>query len=425
VSVHVSQKPSALGNEGPSFARNGMPNHNKRDWKIAIASSGLGHVSRGIEAWASDVAAALARRGVRVTLFKGGGTADHSYERVLPCLQRRSHATARLLRFLPRRLFWRLGLADGYSVEQVTFAVMLLRHLRKQHFDLLHVQDFLLARLIQKARALGLVPTRTIVGHGTNESHDFLGKMAYLQHLAPYYLAEARAAGCWKPTWTAIPNFVDTDRFYPGRNDALRHELGIPQEACVVLSAAAISRTHKRIDYLINECHQVLQSAPELPCWLVVAGGKEADTEELIRVGRDLLGERVRFLVQFPRERMPDLYRACDAFALCSLREMMPIALLEATASGLPCLVHDHPIMRWITEPGSLVLNLQQSGALAGAIRQLSTDGRTRRSLGKKARQHCLENFSRERVVDQLLAYYRLVLGTDRPTPCTEHVLST
>ena len=39
--------------------------------RIAIASSGLGHVARGIETWALDTAAALAARGVDVTLFGG------------------------------------------------------------------------------------------------------------------------------------------------------------------------------------------------------------------------------------------------------------------------------------------------------------------------------------------------------------------
>ena len=44
--------------------------------KICIAASGLGHVARGIEAWAADLGAALAGRGLEVTLCKGGGEAE-------------------------------------------------------------------------------------------------------------------------------------------------------------------------------------------------------------------------------------------------------------------------------------------------------------------------------------------------------------
>ena len=39
--------------------------------RIAIASSGLGHVARGIETWALTLAEALAERGVNTTLFCG------------------------------------------------------------------------------------------------------------------------------------------------------------------------------------------------------------------------------------------------------------------------------------------------------------------------------------------------------------------
>jgi hypothetical protein len=42
-----------------------------RNVRIAIASSGLGHVARGIESWAADLGKALAERGERIALFKG------------------------------------------------------------------------------------------------------------------------------------------------------------------------------------------------------------------------------------------------------------------------------------------------------------------------------------------------------------------
>jgi hypothetical protein len=41
--------------------------------RIAIASSGLGHVQRGIEAWARSLAEMLHARGEDVVLYHGGG----------------------------------------------------------------------------------------------------------------------------------------------------------------------------------------------------------------------------------------------------------------------------------------------------------------------------------------------------------------
>ena len=382
--------------------------------KVCIAASGLGHVARGIEAWAADLGAVLAGRALEVTLCKGGGTAQADFERVLPCWQRDSVRTQRLLRRLPQRFFWRLGLSSGYAIEQTTFAWSLIKHLRRQRIDILHVQDPQVAVLVQRAQRLGLVRTRTILGHGTEEPLEFQRRITYLQHLAPWYLDEARTAGASRPTWTAIPNFVDTEVFRPGCGDGLRKELGIPSSALVVLMVAAIKRHHKRIDYLLEEFAHLRAQRPELPAWLVLAGAWETETDDLLAEGKQLLGDRMRFLVRFPRERIPELYRTADLFVLCSLKEMMPIALLEATASGLPCLVHRHPVMEWMIGPGGEAIDMNASGALAAAMENLLIDQAGRRRLGKSARNHCIEYFSRDRVVDQILNYYEFVMTHER-----------
>ena len=344
-----------------------MTAFNDTTLKIAIASSGLGHVHRGIEAWAADLGAALAHRGAEIALCKAAGRPEASYEHVLPCWPREATRTRSLLGLLPRHFSWRIGLGSGYGIEQTSFALALLGFLRRRHVDILHVQDPQVAVIVQWANRLGLVRTRTILAHGTEEPLDFQRRITYLQHLAPWHLEEARRAGVWKPTWTAIPNFIHTDLFRPGQAEALRAELSIPPRAWVVLTVAAIKRHHKRIDYLLEEFAQLRQLRPDWPLYLVVAGGWEADTDALIAHGRAMLGDKVRFLVRFPRVRMPELYRVADAFVLCSLKEMMPIALLEATASGLPCVVNHHPVLSWMIGPGGTALDLTPSGALAGA----------------------------------------------------------
>jgi glycosyltransferase involved in cell wall biosynthesis len=379
--------------------------------KIAVASSGLGHVARGIEAWADDLATALHARGHHVLLCKGAGAATRPFERVVPCWTREGPAARRLLRLVPKQLSWRVGLGSGYGIEQTSFALNLVRLLRRERADVLHVQDPQVAVIAQRARRLGLIRTRTILAHGTEEPPAFLGKIHHLQHLAPWHLDQARAAGAWKPAWTAIPNFIDTDRFRPGRADALRAELGIPADALVVLTAAAVKRHHKRIDHLLAEFARLRADAPQLPAYLVVAGGWEADTDELVAEGTRLLGARVRFLVRFPRPRMADLYRAADVFALCSVFEMMPIALVEATASGLPCVVNQHPILEWMTGPGGVRVDMTAPGGLAAALRDLLADRGRRAEMGRAAREHCLANFSKDAVVDRIVAYYGQVTG--------------
>src|SRR5262245_64313601 len=131
-----------------------------QELKIVVASSGLGHVSRGIEAWANDLGAALAERKLPVILCKGGGIAERPYERVLACWQRDSDRTKRLLHWLPRRFVWRFGLGGAYEIEQLTFSRRLVGLLRRERAHILHVQDPFVARFIQRARSLTLVRTK-------------------------------------------------------------------------------------------------------------------------------------------------------------------------------------------------------------------------------------------------------------------------
>lgn len=382
--------------------------------RIAVASSGLGHVARGVEAWAADLGRALAVRGEQVVLCKGGGSIEADYERVLPCWQRTAPRTQHLARWTKHGL-WRWGLSSTYELEEATFTWNLLKVLRCDRIDILHVQDPHIAFFVQRANQLGWVRTRAILGNGTNEPYPFLKRIKYLHHLAPYYLEEAKAAGIWKPTWTAIPNFIDTDVFRPDQGLALRSELGIPASGLLVLCAAAIQRTHKRIHHLLDEFHCLVQKNPALPVWLVIAGGRESDTDEIVAYGRAKLADRVRFLVQFPRARMPQLYASANIFALCSLREMLGIVLLEATASGLPCLVHRHPVLEWAAGAGGKVVDMGEPGALTAAMLEVLSNPETRCELGRKGREYCQATFSRDRVVDQILSYYRFVLSHDRP----------
>ena len=379
--------------------------------KIAIASSGLGHVSRGIEAWAEDLGQALHERGASVIVCKGAGSKQKEYERVAPCWTRESEQACRLMRRLPRFLGWRIGMGSGYSIEQTSFTWNLLKVLRRERIDILHVQDPQVALLVQRAAGMGLVRTRTILAHGTEELLEFQRRITYLQHLAPWHLEEARSAGVWRPTWTVIPNFIDTNLYRPGRSDDFRDELQIPRTALVVLVAAAIKRGHKRIDHLLSEFALVRDRHPDLPIYFVIAGGWEQDTDELMAQGQQLLGERIRFLVRFPRTRMPDLYRAADLFTLGSLKEMMPISLLEATASGLPCLVNRHPVMEWMVGEGGKAIDMTAPGALAEEIAALAGSKSLRQELGGLARTHCVSQFSRDRVVDQIIDYYDQVHG--------------
>ena len=252
------------------------------------------------------------------------------------------------------------------------------------------------------------------MGHGTQEPSDWLARISYLHHIAPWHGQQVAEEGIHKAAWTTIANFIDTHKFRPGNHPQLRKELSIPIDARVALVSSAIKRKHKRVDHLIDEVAQVRKSRVDLPVYLVIAGGREPDTDELVQKAKHKLGDRVRFLIDHPRDQMPDLYRMADLFIHGSLFEMFGTVLVEASATGIPCIVHHHPVMKWVVGPGGLALDLSVPGNLATAMIELLDDKTLCDQMGVAARQHCCDQFSEEVVVDQILDYYHRVVDRKR-----------
>lgn len=367
--------------------------------RIAIACSGLGHVQRGIESWAADLAHALRRSGGDVTLF-GGAPMEGVV--ALPTLRRTGTPCTALAQVLRHLGGWRYGMGSRYDVEQTSFSFALWRRIRRE-FDILHVQDPMIAIWLDRANRAGLSRPKVIYANGTGENASVMRRFSFLQ------LLTQAAADDWqrqKPATQAvfkIPNFIDTHRFQPGDQAAARDRFGLPADRTIILCCAAICRFHKRIDSLLHAFPGVPSDA-----MLVIAGGREADTDDLIAEGTALLGGRVRFLPNLPRDHMPDLYRAADAFVLPSLHEMFGIVLLEALATGLPVLCNDTPDFRAIAGPGGLYRKIGADGELtAGLIGLL--DPSTRGRLGQAGRAHVEQNYSEPVVTGAITAMYQSI----------------
>jgi 1,2-diacylglycerol 3-alpha-glucosyltransferase len=377
--------------------------------RIAIASSGLGHVRRGIETWADDLAAALQRAGEQATLFQGAPGGSESWRRTLACCRRFGPRSAQVLSVTGKLGGWRYGFGSEYEIEQSTFAFSLWRAIRKD-FDILHVQDPWLARVLDVLNRKGWSKPRVILGHGTEEPESELYKYSYLQHLAPWYrdrYADAKPAGQHS---FAVPNFVDMQRFTPGNRAEARSQWGFPQDAFIVFSAAALKKHHKRGDYLIREFEAFRRSAPGRSL-LIMAGAREHETAELMQLGKSVLGDSLVMMESLDRSKLPSLYRAADVFAIASLHEMMPIVTLEALASGLPISCNATPILTWITGPAGYPEDISQPGGLVRQWERL-TDCRLRAELAERARLHAENTFAEPVVLRQMVEMYDAVLSS-------------
>ncbi len=125
---------------------------------------------------------------------------------------------------------------------------------------------------------------------------------------------------------------------------------------------------------------------------LVVAG--EGTLEQSLRDQARRLGMEARLFLlgQIPRDRIPDLYRACDAFVLASLFEGQSNALLEAMAEGMLIFASDIPEQRETLVDGAgteagVLLPLGQPGLWRDAIRDTFASPDEAARLGALARE--------------------------------------
>lgn len=377
--------------------------------KIAVACSGLGHIRRGVETWAEDLARALWRQQSDVTLFQGGGqiSTNPFVTKILSTPPRFEPALQRKVRRLQKLGGWRYGFGSGYQAEQTFFTLRLWERVRSD-YDIVHVQDPWVALLMERLHRTHLSRPRVILAHGTEESVATLQNFAVLQHLAPCYMEEWNQHRPTDQAVFAVPNFVDTQNFKPGDKQAARTKWDLPQDHLIVLSVAAIKAHHKRVDYLIREFAQWMAHR-KTPALLVIAGAHEAETAAIMALGHELLGNRVRFLEGLTRDKMPSLYQAADLFTLASLHEMMPIAVLEALASGLPIACNQTPTLCWMAGPAGKLNDISCDGALVKQLDYLS-DKSVRASLGANARAHAEAVFSEAVVTEQYLAMYKMLV---------------
>lgn len=192
-----------------------------------------------------------------------------------------------------------------------------------------------------------------------------------------------------------IPRGVDVTRFAPnGHNRELPSKCQFPQGATVIAHVGQLVPVK-------NHQHLLRALAKTKTDLRLVLAGEFLDRSyaaELQRLTEELgLKDRVRFLGKI--NDVPNLLRAVDIFAFCSHVESCPVALLEAMALGLPCIVTDIPAMLDIHQPGktALVVPRDNVDAFAAALDELALDQDQRRRLGETGRKQIEERFTIER----------------------------
>jgi glycosyltransferase involved in cell wall biosynthesis len=151
-------------------------------------------------------------------------------------------------------------------------------------------------------------------------------------------LAQREVLRCRRDQLVLIPNGVDLIRFNPDRYDRARcrKALGIGSDDFVIGTVARLA-PEKNLAYLLRAVEVLVktvgQRTPRIK--IVIAGPDRGSKAELRAETKRLkIADRVKFIG--PRSDVPEVLRAFDVFAITSITEGTPFAVLEAMAMGLP-----------------------------------------------------------------------------------------
>jgi glycosyltransferase involved in cell wall biosynthesis len=191
-----------------------------------------------------------------------------------------------------------------------------------------------------------------------------------------------------------------------GSSAGIREELGLP-EAAPLVGTVANFRPDKGHRFLLEAALRVRRDLPEVRFVLVGLGPVEE--RERRRVAEMGLQETVMFAGY--REDAPRVAGACDLFVLPSVREGLPLALLEAMAVGVPPVVTAAGGMPEVVRGGvdGIVVPVGDTRALASAILSLLGDPARRGRMARSARARAAE-FDIRRTVRRMEEVYGSLL---------------
>ena len=222
-----------------------------------------------------------------------------------------------------------------------------------------------------------------------------------------------------------IPNGVNLQRFHPigseeerQKREALRHRFGIPADHKVIVAVGAVM-PRKGPDKVLGAWRKVLPRFPDTHLLFV---GPRSDTHDpkLKQFGSEIAElvassgapDQVHFAGIV--DDVDNYLRAADIFVLASAREGTPNSVLEAMATGLPCLVT--PYIGMSTGIGRAGEHYQlverNPEAIASALIDVLQDEKASDTAGSPGQRYVVENVDQQHSLDRYAALYEELAAT-------------
>lgn len=186
-----------------------------------------------------------------------------------------------------------------------------------------------------------------------------------------------------------------------------RKELGIPLDAFVLISVGELNK-NKNNGVIIAAMEQLQNKS--IHYILCGVGEKQAELQE--QAYNAGLHDNVHFLGY--RNDVKELYQAADCFVMPSLREGLSRSIMEAMASGLPCVVSR---IRGNTDllensGGGYLCGINDIPTYAKKVNLLAGDTDLRQQMGKN-NLRAIQNFSTERAITAIKNVYLEEFGRE------------
>lgn len=207
-----------------------------------------------------------------------------------------------------------------------------------------------------------------------------------------------------------VPHCRDTSALDPGRYDRLsiRDRLGWSDSLVVMFLGTPTA--HKGIDTLLAAAGMM-----DVPGLRVVIAGAGAGDPCWQWAGRQN-GHEVEVLGQMPMNELPVLLAAADIMVMPQLAGpasagQVPAKLFDAMAMGKAVVASDVSDIPDILGDSGLLCQPGSAVDLAAKLSVLAASPESRRVLGARARQRCIDRYSHEAVADSLCGLMEKFVG--------------
>lgn len=197
-----------------------------------------------------------------------------------------------------------------------------------------------------------------------------------------------------KDAIATIYNGIDLNTYVSNANSSvnlIKDEFGIKRQDKVVGAVGRLTN-QKGFVYFLEAAKKVLDFMPSVT-FLIIGEGPLKNSLEEKAIN---LGIRDKVIIAGARSDMVSIYNSLDLFVLSSLREGLPLVLLEALAMKKPVVATNVGGVSKIiqNEETGILVESSDSSALAYSITKLLQDKKMSNRLALTGRRFVEENFS-------------------------------